>query len=104
MAEPILKDLLPELSYVFVEDAEPGKRIGIIKRGESGYHLTDYDRANRTNQDASQIVDNLNGRMKVSKAQAAAMYAGSLFSWNIPAADPRKYDEDGKLRRPSRQK
>lgn len=33
--------------------------------------------------------------MGVTKAQSAAMMAGSMFSWDAPAADPKNYDENG---------
>lgn len=44
----------------------------------------------------TEIVDDLNRKAGVSKAQASAMKAGSLFGWHCPAADPRNYDGDGK--------
>lgn len=36
----------------------------------------------------------------VTKAQAAAMLAGSMFGWEVPAADPKNYDEQGRLIKP----
>ena len=34
----------------------------------------------------------------ITKAESAAMLAGSLFSWESPAANPENYDEAGKLK------
>ena len=42
----------------------------------------------------------LNDAIGVSKAQAAAMQAGSMFGWDCPAAKPKSYDENGKAIRP----
>ena len=33
--------------------------------------------------------------MGVTKAQAAAMEAGSMFGWHVPGADPKNYDDNG---------
>lgn len=41
------------------------------------------------------IVDECNERGGVTKTQAAAMLAGSLFGWETPAADPKNYDGQG---------
>ena len=38
----------------------------------------------------------MNEIIGVSKAQAAAMSAGSIFGWDCPAAKPKNYDEHGK--------
>lgn len=76
------------------------KEIVIIKRGESGYYQTGIHAKNKA--EGMKIVDEYNQKLGVSKAQAAAMEAGSMFGWNIPAADPRSYDQDGKLLRSER--
>lgn len=46
-----------------------------------------------------QSADLINQRMGVTKAQEAAMLAGSMFRWESKLADPRYYDEQGVLRR-----
>ena len=42
-----------------------------------------------------EAADALNDAMRVTKAQSAAMLAGSMFGWDVPAADPKNYDENG---------
>ena len=46
------------------------------------------------------IVDEYNAQINVTKAQAAAMLAGSLFGWETPAADPKNYDGQGQPIKP----
>ena len=41
-------------------------------------------------------IDCLNDAIGVSKAQAAAMQAGSMFGWDCPAAKVNSYNENGK--------
>ncbi len=67
--------------------------IVIIKRGESGYYPTGQH--GNSQKESVSIVNERNEACGVSKAQAAAMLAGSLFGWNVPAADPKNYDEQG---------
>jgi len=57
----------------------------VIDRGESGY------RALRGDFDA----DVENEKLGVTKAQAEAMFAGSMFGWNVPGANPDNYDSEG---------
>lgn len=35
---------------------------------------------------------------RITGAQIAAMEAGSLFGWTVPAADPELYNDDGTLK------
>ncbi len=46
----------------------------------------------------------LNDAIGVSKAQAAALEAGSKFGWDCPAAKPKNYDENGKAIRSNEEK
>lgn len=39
----------------------------------------------------------MNHELGITPAQAEAMKVGSMFDWNAPGADPKNYDENGKL-------
>jgi hypothetical protein len=71
--------------------------IIIIERGKSGYFETDIVTASMEESEA--LVGDTNARMGITKAQRAAMVAGSMFGWDVPGADPDNYDEDGKLKK-----
>lgn len=58
---------------------------------------TAHDRA-----EALEVASECNERGGVTKAQTAAMLAGSLFGWEVPAADPKNYDEQGQPIKPKR--
>lgn len=83
---------LPAACYSLLRST---KEIVIIKRGETGYYQTGIHAKSRA--EGLEIVDEHNEKLGVSKAQAAALEAGSMFGWNVPAADPRCYDQNGKL-------
>ncbi len=90
-----LRSTLPDNCYCVLPGSD---EIIIVVKGESGYYRTDkygHDRAQ-----AQAIVDECNEIGGVSKAQAAAMLAGSMFGWHTPAADPKNYDEQGKPIKP----
>ena len=69
-------------------------KIIIIKRGEKGYFKTDIPVTDKDK--ARSIVNEYNTKLGVSRAQEEAMKAGSMFGFQVPAADPRNYDADGK--------
>lgn len=85
-----LRSSLPEAAYVFVPSAN---EIGIVKKGESGYYKTgiSFD----SPEEGKALVEQYNAKHGVSKAQAVAMSAGSMFGWETPAADPANYDAGG---------
>lgn len=92
-----LRASLPETCYSTL--ANTGE-IVIIKRGESGYYPTDIPAKDIA--EAKEIVDEMNEKGGVSKAQAESMKVGSMFGWAAPAADPANYDKSGKLIPPNR--
>lgn len=66
-----------------------------IKYGESGYHK--WDTSGYKGIPSQEVVDHLNDTGGITKAQATAMEAGSMFGWHSPGADPRNYDKDGRF-------
>jgi hypothetical protein len=90
-----LRSSLPEKCYSALLDTG---MIVILKRGETGYYKTDIPYTDK--ESARQLVDEYNGKLGVSKAQAEAMKAGSMFGFAVPAADPKNYDENGTPIRP----
>ena len=90
-----LRSTLPEKCYAVLPS---GDEIIIIKHGEDGYfHIGKYSH-DRTH--AQAIADEYNGQLNVTRAQAAAMLAGSMFGWEVPAADPKNYDKEGQPIKP----
>ena len=89
-----LRSSLPTMCYGKV----PEKRaIVLFERGFDGYRSASYVTKGRTSQ---KLVDELNGEMGVTKAQAMAMQAGATLGWDTPAADPKSYDEQGQPIKP----
>lgn len=87
-----LRSSLPERCYSVAEST--GNLI-IITKGEMGY--TDVNDSRNTPEQNRKLADGHNAEMGVTKAQENAMVAGSMFGWNVKAADPKNYNEDGKL-------
>ncbi len=69
----------------------------LLKRGERGYWPTEGYTLGTVVTTWDELADILNARRGVTKAQRAAMEAGSAFGFHTPAADPAKYDSEGKL-------
>jgi hypothetical protein len=88
-------ELLPRTCYAtHPTDAS----LILLKRGETGYYPTEGYSLNNAVPTFDELADLLNERLGVTKAQRAAMEAGSLFGWHVPAADPTHYDCAGRLR------
>lgn len=84
-----LRSSLPEQCYSSLPSTG---EIIVITKGESGYEPMGMWSQETTPQEGA---DALNEAIDVTKAQAAAMTAGSLFGWHTPAADPKNYNENG---------
>lgn len=68
-----------------------------IDRYQKGYTPRSVQKTPDENRD---LVDRFNSLHGVTKAQEAAMLAGSMFGWDTPAAKPKNYDENGKPIKP----
>ena len=85
-----LRSSLPETCYGTLADTGD---VIIIKKAETGYYKTDIEGGGKDQN--RQLAQEYNRKLGVSKAQAEAMSAGSLFGWDVPGADPKNYDMDG---------
>lgn len=86
-----LRSSLPKRCFSVLDSTN--EIIG-IERGVIGYMPTAQP------PDGQEAADRFNAAFGVTKAQEAAMKAGSLFGWDTPAADPKNYDEQGQPIKP----
>ena len=84
-----LRQSLPESCFSTLETT--GELI-VITKGEKGYTPTDVFPQNTSPTEGAAALNAANG---VTKAQEAAMVAGSMFGWDTPAANPKNYDALG---------
>ena len=70
--------------------------MDIIFWGE-GYTPTGIYPQDASPKEGVVAVNEANG---VTRAQEAAMVAGSMFGWQVPGADPKNYDDQGQPIRP----
>ena len=68
------------------------EKVNVITKGEKGYSPTDVFPQNTSPKEGAAALNAANG---VTKAQEAAMVAGSMFGWDTPAANPKNYDALG---------
>ena len=87
---------MKDLCYTYLETE---RTIGIIHRNETGYYKTDLAECNKIKsaEEGKAFVRELNENLGVSIAEQKAMEFGSMFGWNVPAADPDNWSEDGHL-------
>ena len=85
---PKLAEGLPELCFSTLPGT--GQLIG-IKRGESGYYLSDWNTEDRVRN--QELADESNRALGVTDAQRQAMEIGSMFGWEVPGADPAAYEQ-----------
>jgi len=86
-----LRKSLPNQCFSFLESTG---EIILIDKGERGYTPTGKFAENTSPREG---VDALNKAKGITRAQEAAMVAGSMFGWDKPTADPARYGEDGLL-------
>ena len=67
------------------------KEIIRIDRYESGYYTCDIINGEH---EAQELCDSLNETIGVSKEMAEAMYAGSMFGFDLPISNPDNYTGD----------
>lgn len=85
-----LRQSLPEKCFSALEST--GEIITVTK-GEKGYTSTgQYPQNGVSSKEAAAALNEAAG---VTKAQEAAMVAGSMFGWDTPAAAPKNYDAKG---------
>ena len=85
-----LRSSLPERCY----SVSPSNgHLIIITKGENEH--SDVNDSNNSPERNRELADGHNSEMGVTKAQEAAMLAGSLKGWNTPEADPQNYDDNG---------
>ena len=89
-----LRSDLPEVCYSILPSTGD---VIIIKHGESGYYRCEYSTEDKAFN--REFANDRNANLGVSKAQVEAMLAGSMYGWDVPAADPKSYDENGTLLR-----
>lgn len=89
-----LRSDLPEVCYSILPSTGD---VIIIKHGESGYYRCEYSTEDKAFN--REFANDRNANLGVSKAQVEAMLAGSMYWWDVSAADPKSYDENGTLLR-----
>lgn len=84
MTKNVNYDKLPDMCWGVLATTN---EIIIVKKGEKGYYKTDYPAA-KSREAAEEWCNELNDRMGITKNVRKAMESGSMFGWDIPAADP----------------
>lgn len=86
---PKFADALPDTCFSTL----PGTgALIIIKRGESGYYLSDWSTSNAEHN--RELADYNNERLGVTPAQRSAMECGSMYGWSSPGTDPSMYETE----------
>lgn len=89
-----LRSDLPEVCFSILPSTGD---VIIIKHSESGYYRCEYSTEDKAFN--REFANDRNANLGVSKAQVEAMLAGSMYGWDVPAADPKSYDKNGTLLR-----
>lgn len=92
---PFLAGELPDFCYTTLKE---NGRLITLQKGVKGYIPTSLSTDDVMRN--KELAEQSNKKLGISKAQVAAMECGSLFGWDVPAADPRNYDKNGKPVKP----
>ncbi|WP_090739344.1 hypothetical protein [Paenibacillus sp. Mc5Re-14] len=84
---------LPEYCFVALETTG---EVVMVHRYQMGYSPT---RKGNEPWYGEETADAVNADRGITKAQAIAMKNGSMFGWDIPAANPNLYDENGMFKK-----
>jgi hypothetical protein len=84
------KTNLPEYCFTVLKTTN---EVVIVHRNTKGYSPTREGNQPWYGQETADLLNS--ERLGVTKAQSRAMEMGSMFGWDIPAADPSNYGEDG---------
>lgn len=88
---PKFAEGLPEMCFSTLQST--GELI-CIRRGESGYYPSQWNTGDK--EQNVELAERLNEQLGVTMWQRQAMEVGSLCGWDVPGADPAKYEEDYK--------
>lgn len=86
---PKIAEGLPEMCFSTL--ASTGDLI-CIKRGETGYYRSEWDTGDKEKN--IELADRLNEQLGVNMWQRQAMEVGSMCGWDVPGADPARYQEN----------
>ena len=86
---PAYADGLPELCFTVIKSTG---ELACLKRGEMGYYRSDWNTSDRAQNE--ELAAEQNERLGVTEAQRRAMEVGSMCGWNVPGADPKRYEAD----------
>lgn len=79
---------LPEYCFVCLKTTN---EVVLVNRYQMGYSPT---REGNLPWYGQETADAANAERGINKAQSQAMEMGSMFGWDIPAANPAMYDEE----------
>ena len=85
--DPDFSHKLPDMCWSVMQ---PCGTLICIKKGEAGYLTSTWDTGDPEKN--RRIADYNNQKRGITQAQERAMAAGSMFGWDVPAADPRLYE------------
>lgn len=81
---------LPDFCFVLRErvGGQPGERIALVKRGESGHYWPVTSLPDSTEEEAIESIRRANRDLGVDGIQAFCMKNGALFGFHVPGANP----------------